>query len=107
MEEKNTHQAKFYVDNALEAGGESVIHRYWFTIDLSDKEFEELYQLWYDNNCKLNSWATDNKGHEALYERLDGTAYHALNDLLKKYEPRYANPVECFWEISKETADAF
>jgi len=42
-----------------------------------------------------------------LYERLDGTAYHALNDLLKKYEPRYANPVECFWEISKETADAF
>ncbi len=107
MEEKNIHQAKFYVDYALEAGGESVIHRYWFTIDLSDEEFEELYQLWYKNDCSLQSWTADDKGHEALCDKIDGIAYHFLNDLLKKNETQFVNPVECFWEISKETAEAF
>ena len=107
MEEKNTQQAKFWVDFLLEAGGESILHRYWFTIDLSDEEFEELYQLWYDNNCELQRWYADDKGHEALYEKIDGIAYNALNDLLKKHEPQFADPVDCYWEISKETADAF
>ena len=71
MEEKNTKQAKFWVANAMEAGDGGVVHRYWFTIDLSDAEFEELYQLWYNNNCELNSWDTDDKGHEALFEKLN------------------------------------
>ena len=107
MEEKNTQQAKFWVDFALEAGEGAVLHRYWFTIDLPDEEFEELYQLWYDNNCELKSWYADDKGHEALYEKIDGIAYNALNDLLKKHDPQFADPVDCYWEISKETADAF
>ncbi len=107
MEAMNIHQAKFYVDFAMEAGGESVCPRYWFTIDLSDDEFEELYQPWYDNDCNLNSWASDDKGHKALYEKIDGIAYHVLNDLLKKYEPQKVNPIDCYWEISKETADSF
>lgn len=109
MEEKNTKQAKFWVANAMEAGDGGVVHRYWFTIDLSDAEFEELYQLWYNNNCELNSWNTDDKGHEALFEKLNGLAYHALDDLLKKNEPDYGELhwLDCHWEIAKETTDQF
>ena len=91
----------------MEAGGESIIHHYWFTIDLPDEEFEELYQLWYDNNFELQSWYADDKGHEALYQKINGIAYNALNDLLKKHEPEFADPLDCYREISKETADAF
>ena len=40
-------KAKFYVDFCMEAGGEGICHRYWFTLDLTDEEYEELYQMWY------------------------------------------------------------
>ena len=100
-------KAKFYVDFCMEAGGEGICHRYWFTLDLSDEEYEELYQMWYDQNCQLCSWTADEKGHEALYEKIDGAAYYALNEMLKKEQPAHVDPVELYWEISEETADAF
>ena len=34
-------------------------------------------------------------------------AINALNDLVKKNEPDFADPIDVYWEISKETEDAF
>ena len=100
-------KAKFWVDYCLEAGGENVCHRYWFEIEMTDEDFEELYQFWYDNNCELKSWYLEWKGHEKMFDKLEGAAIHALNDLLKEHEPEFVNPVDVYWEIAKETEDAF
>lgn len=70
-------------------------------------EHEELYQVWFANNSQLNSWDSDWKGHGELFERINVPAYHALNELLKKNEPEFADPLDVYWELSKETADAF
>ena len=100
-------KAKFWVDWLLEAGDANVCHRYWFEIELSNDDYEELYQVWFDNDCQLSSWGSEWKGHDELFERINVPAYHALNDLLKKNEPDFADPLDVFWEISEETADAF
>ncbi len=100
-------KAKFWVDWLLEAGEENVCHRYGFGVELSDEEFEELYQVWFGNNSQLNSWESDWKGYDALFDRLNNTAYHTLNSMLKENEPEHYDPVNVYWEISKETADTF
>ena len=101
-------KAKFWIDWLFEAGGDDCIcHRYWVELELSEQEYEELYQVWFDNGCELNSWYSEWKGHYELFDKIDGASYHALNELLKKHEPEFANPIEALWEISKETADAF
>ena len=100
-------KAKFWVDYCLEAGDANVCHRYWFEIELTDEEFEELYQVWYDNGSHLQSWSSNWQGHDDLFEKLNGTAIHALNDLLKKHAPEFVNPVDVYWEIAKETEEAF
>lgn len=100
-------KAKFWVDWLLEAGEDSICHRYWFEMEIPDAEYEELYQVWYDNNCQLNSWGSDWKGHDELFEIINACAYHILNDELKKHEPEFADPLDVYWEISKETVDAF
>lgn len=100
-------KAKFWVDWALEASETQVVHRYWFTIELSDEDFEELYQFWYDNNCILQSWRLDEKGHEAMYEKINDIACNVLLDLTKKYEPEMPAPLDAYWEISEETANEF
>ena len=78
-----------------------------FDVELTDDKFEELYQVWFSNNSELNSWDTDWQGHDKLFERLNVTAYHALNDMLKKNEPDFADPLDAYWEISEETEDIF
>lgn len=100
-------KAKFWVDWCLEAGDANVCHRYWFEIDLSDEEYEELYQVWFDNNSELNNWGSNWDGHDVLFEKLNGAAIHSSCELLKQNEPEFAEPLDVFWEISKETADAF
>lgn len=99
--------AKFWVDWALEAGDAHVVHRYWFTIDFSDEDYEELYQFWYDNNCDLQSWYLDEKGHEVMYEKINDIATNSLLELMAKHEPEIVAPLDVYWEISEETADEF
>ena len=103
----NMKRAKFWVDHCFEAGDAGVCHRYWFYVELTDDEFEELYQVWFSNNSELNSWDTNWQGHDELFEKLNVTAYHALNDMLKKNEPDFADPLDAYWEISEETEDNF
>jgi nitrate reductase assembly molybdenum cofactor insertion protein NarJ len=100
-------KAKFYVDFCFEAGDAGLCHRYWFEIELSSEEFEELYQIWFDQNCELNSWATDWEGHDALFQKINDAAIYALNKCLEKENPVYQNPLDVLWELSPETKDAF
>lgn len=37
--------AKFYVDFCFEAGDAALCHRYWFEIELSSHEVDELYLI--------------------------------------------------------------
>ena len=105
-------KAKFWVDWLFEAGsfdggcGGNLCHRYSFDVELTDEEFEELYQVWHSNNG-LNNWDTNWQDHDALFEKLNIIAYRALNDLLKQHEPDHADPLDAYWEISEETEDAF
>ena len=105
------HKAKFYVDFCFEAGNAGICHSYWFEMEMTDEEYEELYQVWYDNGCCLNSWDSDWEGHEALLDRIDGSAHYALNQILANYKPRYApesvDAWEVKWEISEETERNF
>jgi nitrate reductase assembly molybdenum cofactor insertion protein NarJ len=100
-------KAKLYVDFCFEAGDAGLCHRYWFEIELSSEEFEELYQIWFDQNCELNSWATDWEGHDALFQKINDAAIYALNKCLEKENPVYQNPLDVLWELSPETKDAF
>jgi len=65
-------KAIFYVDFCYEAGSDeygcNVSGRYQFGLELTDEEYEELYQIWYDQN-ELNSWSTEWDGHEPLYQK--------------------------------------
>ena len=55
-------KAKFFVDHCFEDDCDvNINERYWFEIELSAKEFEELYQIWFGNNCELNSWDSERR----------------------------------------------
>lgn len=99
-------KARFYVDYCLEAGDAGVCHRYWFEIELSNEEFEELYQVWYDQN-ELNSWATEWDGHDPLFRKINEAAVYALNKCLEREDPVFRDPLDVLWELSKETIDSF
>ena len=102
--------AKFYVDFCFEAGSDeygcNLSGRYWFQMELTNDEYEELYQIWYDYN-ELISWSNIWDGHDALYTKINETARYALNQILAKDAPEFLNPVEVLWELSQETKDAF
>ena len=102
-------KAKFYVDFCYEAGsdeyGSSVSGRYWFTTELTDEEYEELYQVWYAQD-ELNSWSTNWDKHDALYTKINGAATYALNRILENEDEVYRNPIDVLWELSQETKDA-
>ena len=100
-------KAKFYVDFCFEAGDAGLCHRYWFEIELSTEEFEELYQTWYDQNCELNSWDTDWNEHDSLFQKINDAAIYALNKCLENENPVYRNPLDVLWELSQETKNAF
>lgn len=97
-------KAKFWIDWLLEAGEANVCHRYWLEIELEDESFEELYQVWFDNGSRLNSWESNWDGHDKLFERINVSVYHALNNQLKKHDSDFADPLDVYWEISEETA---
>ena len=102
--------ARFYVDFCYEAGsdeyGANVSGRYQFAIDLTDEEYEELYQMWYNQN-ELNSWSTIWDGHDNLYQKINDSATIALNRFLEQEEPVNRNPLDILWELSQETKSAF
>ncbi|MBR4919869.1 MAG: hypothetical protein IKZ62_00910 [Prevotella sp.] len=102
--------AKIYVDFCFEAGseeyGSNISGRYQFGIELSDKEYEELYQIWYDQN-ELNSWSTNWNGHNGLYQKINDAAVYALDKYLENENPVYRNPIDILWELSQETKKAF
>ena len=102
-------EVKFWIDWCLEAGSESVSHRYWVSINLNDEEYEKLYQMWMTNNCSLESWyvSLQDEDEQKLYEKINSCAYSALNELLKKNDPAFADPVDLFWELSEESANEF
>lgn len=100
-------KAKFWVDHCFEAEDAGVCHRYWFVVELTDEEFEELYQVWFDNNSELNSWDSDLEGHDALFDKINLAANYTLHNLMKKHEPELGGPADILWEISQETEDAF
>jgi hypothetical protein len=103
-------KAIFYVDFCFEAGsdeyGSSVSGRYRFGLELMDEEYEELYQIWYDQN-ELNSWDTVWDEHEPLYQKINGAAVYALDKYLEQEDPVYRNPLDVLWELSQETKNAF
>ena len=96
----------FYVDFCFEAGDDefppNLRGRYKFGIELSIEEYDELYQVWDEQDNELNSWNSERKGHEELFNKIDGNAAYALNQLLAKYEPNMVNPIEVLWELSEE-----
>jgi hypothetical protein len=103
-------KAKFYVDFCYEAGsegyGSNVSGRYWFTIVLTDEEYEELYRVWFEQN-ELNSWSTKRDEHDVLYTKISGSATYALNRILENEDEVYLNPLDVQRELSKETKEAF
>ena len=99
--------AKLWIDWSIEAGEESVCHRYFVVLNLKDEEYNELYQVWSDNNNEINSWGTDWKEHYGLFDMINIIAYNALNDLLKEHEPDFVDPLDVFWEIAEETDSDF
>lgn len=98
-------KAKFYVDFCFEAGADNLSGRYQFGIELSDEEYEELYQVWYEQN-ELNSWTTDWDGHEVLFQIINDAAVYALDKHLEQDE-YYRNPLDVYWELAEETKKAF
>lgn len=104
-------QATFYTDSFFEAGSDehgcNLSGRYRFDLTLSDKEFEDLYEIWESHNEELNSWSTDWLGQDAWYKRINDTATHALFELVKKHEPDLYPPLDVLWELSPKTAKSF
>jgi hypothetical protein len=104
-------KTKFYVDFCFEAGSDdysaNVSGRYQFGIELTDNEFEELYQTWFDNNCDLNNWASNWDKHDKLYNIINEKATHALFMHLKEEISIVKEPLDVYWQLSRETAESF
>lgn len=106
-------RATFYVDYCYEAGsdeyGKNLTGRYGFLIDFPDKIYEELHQVWYDNDCDLNNWDSNWDGHDTLYNTITQIATEMLNKTMEEEWPEIL-PIsswQVLWELSKETTDAF
>ena len=106
-------RATFYVDFCFEAGsdenGKNLAGQYRFWIDFPDEIYEELYQVWFDNNCELNSWDSNWEGHDKLFNTINHVATKILSENMEKDCPEILplSSWEVLWELSKETADAF
>ena len=104
-------KATFYVDHCYEAGHEDeadcLSGRYRFDLSLSDDEYEELYNVWWEHDGELNGWCTDWMGHDDLFDLIDGAAAYALLKIMKEQEPHLYPPVDALWELSPETAKEF
>lgn len=104
-------RATFYVDYLYEADeyNYQLTGRYRFWIDMPDEIYEELYQVWYDNNCDLNSWDTNWDGHDKLFNTINRIATEMLNKTMEEEDPELGtfSQYDTLWELSKETTDAF
>ena len=106
-------RATFYVDYCYEAGsdeyGKNLTGQYQFWIDFPDEIYEELYQVWFDNDGDLNSWDTNWEGHDKLYNTITQVATEMLNKVMQERNPELGpfSSYDTLWELSKETADAF
>lgn len=108
-------KATFYVDHCYDGSSDEygcrLSGRYRFDMSLSDDEYEELYNVWEGLDEELNNWHTDWTGQEEWFNRINGAAIYAFQQVLEKYEPRIA-PVmtpslDVLWELSPETAKEF
>ena len=101
--------ATFYVGICHDGDSGHLSERYQFYVDFPDEIYEELYQVWYDNDCDLNSWDTNWDGHDKLYNTINQIAMEVLSKTMEKEWPEILplSSWEVLWELSKETADAF
>ena len=106
-------RATFYVDYCYEAGsdeyGRNLTGQYQFWIDFPDETYEELYQVWFENDGDLNSWCTNWEGHDKLHNTITQVATEMLNKIMQESKPELGqfSSYDTLWELSKETADAF
>ena len=96
--------AKFYFDFCLEADTENVLPHYIFTADMPDEDYEELYEVWYANDCHLDNFTSNWDGHQSLFEKLDVTM-HARVDALPADAKDWADGF--YWRVSDETEKEF
>lgn len=104
-------KGEFYVDFCFEDPGDetggNLSGRYGFGIEMTDEEYEELYQIWFEQDCELNNWSTEWDGHNKLFQKIDQAAIYALNRLLVDEDPVYQNPLDVWWQLSQETIKEF
>ena len=106
-------RATFYVNFCYEAGsdeyGRNLTGQYQFWIDFPDEIYEELDQVWYNNDGHLNNWNINWEGHDKLYITITQIATEMLNKIMQKKMPELGtfSQYDTLWELSKETADAF
>lgn len=105
-----TFYVSFYFEDDPEHGGwGSLDDQYYFWIDLTDELYEELYQVWYDNDGHLNNWNTNWDGHDELYDTITDIATESFNNIMQRVHPEMGtfSQYDTLWELSKETKDAF
>ena len=102
-------RATFYEDYCYDGDSNHLFGRYSFWIDFPDEIYEELYQIWFDNDGELNSWAPNWESHDKLYNTINHIATEILSKTVEKEWPEILplSSWEVLWELSKETADAF
>lgn len=106
------HKARFYVDFCFEAGSDdyfaNVSGRYQFGVELSDEEFEDLYKIWFENNCELNSWSSEWFEHDVLYVKINEVATQALYMHMESDDDSIIKePLNVYWQLSRETIASF
>ena len=102
-------RATFYGDYCYDGDSDHLFGRYQFWIDFPDEIYEELYQVWYNNDCHLNNWNINWDGHDKLYNTINQIATEMLNKIMQEKMPELGtfSQYDTLWELSKETADAF
>ena len=114
FKQEKMQRATFYVNICYEDDPQfgswgSISGRYQFWIDFPDEIYEELYQVWYNNDCHLNNWNINWDGHDKLYNTINQIATEMLNKIMQEKMPELGtfSQYDTLWELSKETADAF
>ena len=102
-------RATFYGDYCYDGDSDHLFGRYQFWIDFPDEIYEELYHVWYNNDCHLNNWNINWDGHDKLYNTINQIATEMLNKIMQEKMPELGtfSQYDTLWELSKETADAF
>lgn len=93
----------FWLDYAMDAGGDECGRRFEMWLDLSEGQYVQLAKACRQDPCeRLNSFDSPWEGFDELYRAINDSAVRILTELMRESCPELGAPAEVFWELKED-----